>query len=291
MKSSTPTAPDAGPVVRYGPDPLLRRPGALLREMATDLLRSRELAWRLFVRDVSARYRQSILGYVWAFLPPIAATATFVFLRSTGVFSMGETAIPYAAFALIGMVLWQTFVDAMQYPLRSLTAAKPMLTKINFPREAILLAALGEVLFNFIIRLVLLVAVFLWFQISPPATAWLFPFGVVAIIALGYMIGILLAPLGMLYQDVGQGLTLLTTFWLFVTPVLYPAPQAGLATVLNHWNPVSPLVTTSRDWLTTGPSEHLGGFLGVFGVTVVLLLAGWTLYRLALPHLIARMGG
>lgn len=279
------------PEVTYGPEPLLRNPLRLLREMGADLLRSRELAWRLFVRDISAKYRQSVLGYVWAFLPPIAATATFVFLRSTGVFEMGETAIPYAAFALIGMVLWQTFVDAMQVPIRSITAAKPMLAKINFPREAILLAALGEVLFNFLIRAVLLLVTFLWFQILPPSTAILFPVGVAAVIALGFMFGVILTPLGLLYNDVAQGLTLGTTFWLFITPVLYPAPQDGLATLLNQFNPVSPLVTTSREWLTTGAATQLPFFLGVFGASLILLLGGWLLYRLALPHLIARMGG
>lgn len=277
--------------VTYGPEPLLRHPGRLLKEMGSDLLRSRGLAWRLFVRDISARYRQSLLGYVWAFLPPIAATATFVFLRSTGVFELGETALPYAAFALIGMVLWQTFVDAMQVPIRSITTAKPMLAKINFPREAILLAALGEVLFNFLIRALLLIATFLWFQILPPTTAFLFPVGVIAVMTLGFMFGVLLTPLGLLYNDVTQALTLGTTFWLFITPVLYPAPQDGLATLLNNYNPISPLITTSREWLTTGPASQLPLFLGVFGSSVVLLLLGWVLYRLALPHLIARMGG
>lgn len=258
--------------------------------MRRDLLRSRGLAWRLFVRDISARYRQSILGYVWAFLPPIVATATFVFLRSSGVFASGEVTIPYVAFALIGMVLWQTFVDGLQFPIRAMTAAKPMLTKINFPREALLVAALGEVVFNFLIRALLLLVVLLWYRISPPTTALLFPVAVVAIMLLGFMIGVLLVPLGLLYRDVDQALTLGTTFWLLITPVLYPAPTKGFATLLNNWNPVSPLVITAREWLTEGSASNLPLFLGVLTGTLVLLLAGWVLYRLALPHLIARMG-
>ena len=279
------------PLVEYTPDPLLRRPGLLAREMVRDLVRSRELAWRLFVRDIQAKYRQSLLGYVWAFLPAIATTSAFVFLRSNGVFTVADTGIPYPAFVLIGMVLWQTFVDAIRMPILSITAAKPMLAKINFPREAILLAALGEVVFNFLIRVVLLIVVFAWFRLAPPLTAVMFPLGVLALIALGFMIGVLLTPLGLLYKDVSEGLTMATTFWMFVTPVLYPAPKAGVAQLLSSWNPVSPLVIITRDWLTTGVTSQLLPFLCVFGVSIFLLLAGWVIYRLAMPHLIARMGG
>lgn len=291
MKSElTPTKTNQSVVV-YGTEPILRHPIALFKSMMRDIAASKELAWRLFVRDISAKYRQSILGYVWAFLPPIATTAAFVFLRSSGVFKLGEVEIPYALFLMVGMVLWQTFVDAMRLPLNAITAAKPMLAKINFPREAILLAALGEVLFNFLIRVLLLIVVFAWFQTMPSASAWLFPVGVLGIIVLGFTIGVLITPFGLLYTDVAQGLTLATTFWLFVTPVLYPAAKEGAATILSNWNPVSPIVITARHWLTIGPVDNILPFTIVCSMSVVLLFLGWILYRVAMPHLIARMGG
>ena len=92
--------------------------------MLGDLLDSIELGWRLFVRDTSAQYRQSILGYVWAFIPPLVASLPFVFLNSQGVVSMGETKIPYAAYAMIGTIIWQVFVDASGTPLKTVSAAK-----------------------------------------------------------------------------------------------------------------------------------------------------------------------
>jgi lipopolysaccharide transport system permease protein len=191
---------------------------------------------------------------------------------------------------MIGLLLWQAFVDAVQSPLKTVTAAKSMLTRINFPREAVLLAGLGEVLFNFLVRLVLLIAVFLWFKLVPPATIWLAPLGVAAIVALGFMIGVLLTPLGVLYSDVAQGLPVITTFWMFLTPVVYPPPQVGLGALLSHWNPVSPLIIVTRDWMTLGTTTQLAGFVLIFSATLVALFLGWMAYRMAMPHLIARIG-
>src|SRR5262245_28458826 len=128
----------------YTPETPLRRPGRLFAEMFRDLLASRGLAWRLFVRDISAQYRQSYFGYVWAFIPPLVASLPFIYLNSQGVMRGGETAIPYPAFALIGTILWQVFVDALNAPLKTVISAKAMLVRINLPKEAVLLSALAQ---------------------------------------------------------------------------------------------------------------------------------------------------
>lgn len=278
-------------VTIYTPDSPLRHPAKLIREMFRDLLASRELAWRLFVRDTSAQYRQSILGYLWAFIPPLVTSLPFVFLNSQGVVAIKGTNIPYPAYAMIGTIIWQVFVDALNSPLKAVTGAKSMLTRINFPREAILLSGLGQVIFSFLIRLVLLVGVLAWFRITPPPTAILFPLGIFALMLFGFMVGIAVTPLGLLYSDVQQTIPIAALFLMFLTPVLYPQPKAGIAAAVAKWNPLTPLVTVTRDWITTGATVQLPGFLMVSVVAVVLLFAGWIAYRLALPILIERMGG
>ena len=285
------TAPrDAAPppVVVYAPESLLRHPGALVREMARDLGASRELAWRLFVRNVSARYRQTVFGYVWAFLPPLVTTALFVLLRRGGLFSVADTGVPYVAFVLTGMVLWQTFAEALLAPLRMVGQSRSLLTKINFPREALLLAALAEVTFSFCVRALLLVGALAWFRLVPPPTVALVPVGLAVLVAVGLAIGTALVPLAILYQDVEQALGAAVPLWMFATPVLYPAPVNFPGTLTMTLNPVGPALDTTRAWLLGG-SPHLAAFgwvaLGAFAV----LLAGWLLYRLALPILIERM--
>jgi lipopolysaccharide transport system permease protein len=273
----------------YTPESPLRRPVRMLREMFHDLRASRELAWRLCVRDISAQYRQSMLGYVWAFVPPLVSSLPFIFLRSQGIVGIKDTAIPYAAYALIGTMIWQVFVDALNSPLKTVIAAKTMLAKINFPREAILLSGLGQVFFNFLIRLVLLVGVFAWFRIVPPMTAIFFPLGILSLVAIGFMAGVLLTPVGILYTDVPQMIPVLSVFLMLLTPVVYPPPQKGFAASLAHFNPLTPLVVATRDWITTGQSSHVFGFCMVSSAAVLLLLLGWMLYRIALPHMVARI--
>jgi lipopolysaccharide transport system permease protein len=106
----------------------------------------------------------------------------------------------------------------------------------------------------------------------------------------GFMIGLLVTPLGLLYGDVQQSLPITSTFLMLLTPVLYPVPASGLPARIAALNPLTPLVTTTRDWLTTGSADHVTGFVAVSAVTVTLLVLGWIAYRLALPHLIARLG-
>ena len=279
-----------GPITVYTPGSPLREPARFVRAMAADLLASRELAWRLFIRDLSAQYRNSLLGYLWVFVPPLMASLPFIYLNSAGVLRMGETPIPYAAYATVGTIIWQTFVEALNSPLRTTNAARSILTRINFPREAILLSGLMQVGFSFLVRLLLLFVVFAAFGLTPAHTAPLFFVGMVSVALTGFMIGLLLTPVGLLYGDVQHSLPIASTFLMLLTPVLYPVPASGPAAIVTTINPLTPLVMTTRDWLTTGAATHAGAFVLVSLTTVTLLLLGWVAYRLALPHLIARLG-
>ncbi len=268
----------------------MKQPFKLLGEMFNDIWVGRQLAYQLFKRDIKARYRQSFLGYVWAFLPPIAMTIPFVLLNKNGLFNVGDVKIPYPAYAMIGTILWQVFVDSINSPLRKMQAAKPMLAKINFPRESLLVAGILEVFFDFTIRLVLLFFVFWYFKLELPSTMFMAPVGILAIILLGFMIGILLIPIGVLYNDITQLLTLFMGFWLLLTPVVYPPQKEGILSLLTEYNPVSPLIIATRNWLTVGSATNITEFTFVLIVTFGLLFIGWFVFRISLPHLIARTG-
>ena len=277
------------PEVVYTPESMLRHPVQLLRLMWRDLLASRELAWRLMVRDISAQYRQSILGIAWAFLPPIFMAIGFTLADEAKVFNVGATDLPYPAYVMFSTALWQTFVESLNGPVQAITTAKPMLARVNFPREAIILAKIGEVLFNFAIKLILIVALFAWFRIPVGWTVILAPVAIIHLIMLGTFIGTLLSPLGVLYQDVSKSLTMVTGFWLFLTPVVYPVPTQGTFGTLVNFNPVTPLLVTARELATTGVISHTSGFWIVSILTWVGLLITWVAFRLAMPYVIERV--
>lgn len=283
------------PVRIYSPEPALKHPRQFFGDMFRDITASGELALALAKRDISAKYRQSMLGYVWAFLPVLGTTFVFLFLRSGGAFETGPSGIAYPVYIFVGTNLWQLFVDAVNGPLKMVTTSKAMLVKINFPREALILAGMLMTLFNFAVRLVLLIPGLIYFAFQGAYTfslpsLWLFPLGVLSIIILGYSIGVLLTPIGMLYKDISMGLTMVFTFWMFVSPVVVTIPEEGLVSAVMRWNPVSPMLDTTRAWLLGVTPELFGHYLAILGITTVLLMIGWVLFRIALPHVIARLG-
>jgi lipopolysaccharide transport system permease protein len=283
------SAASAATEVVYTPASDLRHPGRLFAQMWRDLLASRGLAWRLLVRDISAHYRQSFLGFAWALLPPIVMAVGFTLAGKANVISVGETQLPYPAYVVLSMVLWQTFVEALNGPLVAVTNAKQMLARINFPREAIALAKLGEVFFNFGIKLILIAAIFIWYQMPVTWAASLAPLALLSLILLGTFFGLLLAPLGVLYQDVTQGLTVLTGLWLFLTPIIYPVPQSGAFATIVKLNPVTPLLVTTRELATTGIVSDPYRFLIVSALTLAGLFMTWVVFRLAMPYAIERV--
>lgn len=268
---------------------MLRYPLQLFKQMWWDLLASRELAWRLMVRDISAQYRQSILGIFWAFVPPIVMAVGFTLASNAEIFQPGKTDIPYPAFVMFSTALWQTFVEAVNGPVQAVTIAKPMLARVNFPHEAIILAKVGEVIFNFSIKLILIAALFIAYQIPVGWTVILAPVALIHLILLGTLIGTLLSPLGALYQDVSRGLTMITGFWLFLTPVVFSVPDKGLFGILVKFNPVTPLLVTVRELATTGIISNPAGFWVVSVFTFIGLLLTWIIFRLAMPYVIERM--
>ncbi len=273
----------------YTPDSSLASPGKMLREMFTDLVAARELAWRLAVRDIQAQYRQAFLGILWAFILPLANTFAWIFLNSSGVVKIADTALPYPVYVFTGTMLWAIFMDALNAPLQQANAAKAMLAKLNFPREALIVSGIYQTLFNASIKIVLLFGALLFMGIKPGFSLLLFPLGIVSLILVGTALGLLITPVGMLYTDIGRALPLLMQFLMYVTPVVFPMPEEGLASVLFSFNPLTPIILTTRDWLTGVLPEYLGYFVVVNIVAVVLLLVVWVVCRLAMPILIERM--
>ncbi len=275
--------------VAYTPDSELRHPVRLIRTMWRDLWASRELARLLMLRDISAHYRQSFLGFAWAFLPPLVMALGFTLAGNAKVINVAATQLPYPAYVVFSMILWQTFVESLNGPVQGVANAKVMLSRINFPREAVVLAKLGEVFFNFGIKLILVFAVFFWYQIPVTRAALLAPFALLSLILLGTFFGLLLAPLGILYQDVTHALTLFTGLWLFLTPVVYPVPSSGTFATIVRANPVTPLLTTTRELATTGVVSDPYRFLAVSVTAIVGLFVTWIAFRLAMPFVIERV--
>lgn len=268
----------------------IRRPAALARAMLRDLRASRALAWRLFSRDLTARYRGSALGFAWALVPPLFMTGALSLAARANVVNVGATPAPYPLYLLVGMVVWQTFVDALQGPIGATTGARSILAKVAFPREALVLAKLGDVLVDLAVKAALVAGALAWYRQPVGAAALLALPALGAVVLLGTALGLLLTPLVLLSQDVKRGLGLATTALFWLTPIVYAAPADGPLSVVARWNPLTPLVDTPRSLVLGADPAGWAAALALGAAGLLLALAGWVVYRLALPFVIERTG-
>lgn len=304
--STDPAMTEADPVVVHSddrvtvstPDSELRHPWRLVANIFRDLWAGRELAWRMFLRNIRGLYRQTFFGLFWAFLPPLANTLVWVILRRANAIDLAKNLpagispdqFSYAAYVMTGMVIWQSFVEALQGPLQAVQSNRNMLGKLKFPRESILLVKFMEVLFNLGMRIVVLVPLLLIMPTQPLTTEvfWV-PVLVLLFISFGFAIGLFLMPFGMLYQDVGRALQVIVPVWMILTPIIYLPPQGWANSPLNYLNPAGPLLSVARDLVVFGQSEYWTNAIPYMVIALPLLMVGLILFRLAMPVLVERI--
>jgi lipopolysaccharide transport system permease protein len=268
----------------YSAAPELRRPGHFLASASRDLRASLPIGLRLFQSNLRARYRRSWFGYVWLLLPALGTAALAAFIQSRRIVAIAPTELPYPLFVLSGIILWQLFGEAVNAPLQQLQAGQRLVTRSRVPHEALVLAGVFELLLNASIRLLVLAAALVAFGTAFVPEMLLVPLGLAALAVLGLAIGILLAPVALLYDDISRSITLVLSFGFFLTPVVYPIPAGSPL----RWNPVAPIFDTARNWLLGGGPAQ--GFYAVTAIGAALLILAWLFFRLARPHFVSRLG-
>ena len=277
------------PTHTYSSESPLAHPAKLWRDMKQDLWAGRELAWRLTVRDISSQYRQSALGVLWALINPLTTTAVWLFLSTSRLVQVADTSLPYPVFVFTGTLLWSILVDSFNAPLGQVNGNKALLTKINFPREALILTGIYQTLFNAAIKLGILLLVLPFLGVHPGWGGLLIPVGILALVLTGTALGLAITPIGLLYGDIGRGIPLITQFLMFLSPVVFPLATTGWTGTLMRLNPLTPLILNARAWFTGQPPQLLGEWALALGGSAFLLLVAWMVYRLAIPILIERM--
>ena len=185
-----------------------------------ELWQFRELIYFLTWRDVKVRYKQTALGAAWAILQPLLMMFVFTifFGRLAGV-SSGD--VPYPLFAYAGLLPWTFFATAIASAGNSVVGSERLITKIYFPRLAVPFAAVGAAIVDFVIAYGLLIAMMVYYQVTPGWGLLLVPviFGAIMMAALG--VGTLLAALNVAYRDFRYVIPFLVQLWMFATPSIY----------------------------------------------------------------------
>ena len=251
---------------------------------------ARQLAWRLFVRDTRADHRQSLLGYFWLVLPALANTMTWVFLNNQRVVDIDTGSVPYPLFVLSGIILWTAFNGSIMSMLGVISSARAFLGKVNFPHESLIYSAILKSALDAILAALVLIPALLLFADHFRPESFLFLAALVASIVAGSAIGLLILPVAGLYNDVSRGIQLILRFAFFLAPIIFALPSSGAARRIMLLNPVTPIITTGRDWLTRSGEGMPTGFAIVLVASTALITSGLIIYKVALPHLIERVG-
>lgn len=236
----------------------------------------RELLAFLIWRDVKIRYRQTLLGGLWAVLQPLIAMVifTFIFHRLAGVKSDGP---PYPLFAFAGLTPWTFFSTSVTQSSNSLIANHQLVSKVYFPRIFIPLGAIGALLLDLVLSLGLF-AVLMVFYHWPLTSAvlWL-PVFVLGAVLTAAGVGLTLSALNVSFRDIKYAVPFMVQMGIFVTPVIYPAhyipqrwqfllglnPMAGVVIGFRH-----ALLGSSDSWQIMGISLGMSVFLFITGLLI-----------------------
>jgi lipopolysaccharide transport system permease protein len=246
----------------------------------TDLIGYRELVASLVVRELKARYKNSVLGFLWSLLNPLGMMLVFTVVFT--VFWPDNQVENYPVFLLCGLLPWNYFSAGIMGSIHSIVGNAGLVKKIYFPREILPIAAILAQLVNFLLALVVLFAVLLAFHANISSWVWVLP--LVILIQTCFMLGmaLILSTLNVFYRDVAMVMDVVMLAWFFLTPIFYPIerlPRSYELLGINldvHWlmhvlNPMSSLISAYRDLLYWGYLTDIY-FLSRTIITALLVL-------------------
>src|SRR5690348_7135357 len=252
---------------------------SVVGEWLSEIWRSREILYFLAWRDVKVRYKQAVLGVAWAVLQPLFTMVifTFFFGRLAAIPSDG---VPYPLFSYSALLLWTYFAVTLSQVGNSLISNSSLITKIYFPRVLLPGAAALGGLLDLLVSSLFLVAMMIYYRVTPHWTILLTPVFVAETVLLVMGAGMLLAALNVRYRDVKYTIPFLTQIGLFVTPVIYPVSYLPAR---YQWllalNPMAGVIEGFRGCLLGVDSINWGLVVDSWVVTLVLLPIGGLHFR------------
>lgn len=251
--------------------------------MAANLLgfwRRRDLLWHMTIRHLRGQYKQSVLGYAWAFVNPLSQMIILSFVFSTILRVQPAGDLPYPLFLFVGLIPWLFFSNALSSGTDSVVNASTLVTKVYFPREVLPTAAVFTKLVDLFFGLVILGALMAYYGRLPEATSYWLPllFGIHLIFLLGLTYP--LAALNLYFHDVRFLVGVALTLWFYLTPVIYPVDIVpDKYEILFDLNPNAVFIDAYRRTMLYGEDPDVEKVLLGVVIAVVTFLGGYYLFK------------
>jgi lipopolysaccharide transport system permease protein len=251
-----------------------------MKEDLLEFYRYRALLYMIVYRDIKVRYKQSIMGFLWALLMPVLivmsgimvrygyALATHTPLKTEDLASLAVKSIP-----------WSFLVSSIRFSCSSLTNNGPLVTKIYFPKEIFPVAAVMACLFDFVVGFVALAIFLAVARIGWSAYLMWIPVFLLAMILLAIGIGMVVSAASLFFRDVKYIVEVLLTFGIFFTPVFYDVRMFGDKARWLLINPVAPILDGLSACMTRHQPPDLAWFAYSFVFSLAVLGGGYMLFK------------
>ncbi|MCC6975526.1 MAG: ABC transporter permease [Anaerolineae bacterium] len=243
-----------------------------------ELWKYRELLYFLTWRDIKVRYKQTVIGAAWAILQPVMTMIVFSIFFG-GLAKMPSDGVPYPIFSYAALVPWTFFAYGLGQASNSLVGSSNLIKKIYFPRLIIPLSSVMSGVLDFLLAFAVLIIMMLMFGIVPTVNVIWLPLLLLLATVTSLGVGLWLSALNVEFRDIRYIIPFLTQFWMFLTPIVYPASLIENPTIraLYGLNPMTGVVEGFR-WALLGTDTAPGGVILVSSTAAVLLLITGAFY-------------
>ncbi|MEO1367029.1 MAG: ABC transporter permease [Acidobacteriota bacterium] len=244
-----------------------------------ELWQYRELLFFLTWRDIKVRYKQTVLGVLWAILQPLLTMVVFS-LFFGGLAKIPSDGLPYPIFSFAALVPWTFFANALSQSSNSLVGSANLLRKIYFPRLVIPLSSVIAGAVDFILAFGVLLLMMMYYGIVPTFNVVFLPFLLILSTTTALGVGLWLSAMNVQFRDVRYTVPFVTQLWLFATPIAYPSSLlAEKWQLVYSLNPMVGVVEGFR-WALLGTETAPGPILAVStAASLVLLVSGAFYFR------------
>ena len=251
----------------------------LLFKSLAELYRYRELSATWILREINARYRQTLFGFAWALFQPIALSIMFAIVFSF-ILHIPSDGAPYPLFVFSAMVPWTFFGRSLTSGIPSVAYNQDLVRKIYFPREIFPIATIASGLVDLAAGSLVFIGMMLFYRV--PLRPEMLLVIVLLVIQTVFTLGIVFAgsAVNVLIRDISQVMPLLTQLWMYATPIVYPlslVPEKIRPFYLL--NPMAVLIQGYRDLLLHQRLPDPTALATATGVALVVFLAGYWLFK------------
>lgn len=247
--------------------------------LAAKTQRYRELLGQLVNRDLAQRYKQSVLGYFWVILNPLAQMLVMSFVFSH-IFSQANLGVPYALFLFTALLPWTLFASSLTAATNSLVSNAGLLAKIYFPREILVLGSILAKVVDFAFSSLILIAMMIFYQQAISWNIlWLLPIFAIQFV-FTYGLSLLFAAFNLFYRDMQYLLNLIILVWMYLTPIMY---NVEIFPERYRWifqiNPLAVIVNAYREVVLNGHQPNLFSLSIAAALAIVVCFFGFRLFK------------